>query len=895
MVYLSPMRCLALAGVLAAAGLLIAEGPAQMTDAAQLRNMVNTLGMALVRVDPGVFRMGCEDGEFDERPVHDVRLTRAFHVGATEVTNAQYEQFDPGHRQLRGKLGFSTEDDDAVVFVSWHDAVRFCEWLTAREGQPYRLPTEAEWEYACRAGTGTAYHTGDALPEPFHKNVRNSWFPAAHRTKEDEAISLSVARTPANAWGLHDMHGNVEEWCRDWYGPYRGEAQSDPVGRADGDFRVTRGGSHSTVLEYLRSANRMGTLPDDRSWLIGFRVVLGELPETQPDPACEPPRHQLEVQQGVPPDLTAGPDPETPYFHGPRTYVKIPAGSEGPLFSKHNHCPAIAHCPNGDLLAIWYTCRTEPGRELGICASRLRYGQDEWEDASPFWDAPDRNDHASAMCVDARGVLYHFNGLSAAGTWGSLATIMRTSADSGTTWSDARLIMPEHGLHHMPIESVITLRSGTMLVPCDAVPSGAGGTAVLLSHDGGKTWHDPGEDKPAPDFVDGGSGAWVAGIHAGLVELRDGRLLAFGRGNNINGRMPMSISADGGHTWTYAASAFPPLGGGQRLVVLRLQEGPLFFASFDAQLGVTDAAGKQRHVSGLFGALSFDEGRTWPVKRLITDDKPARRMDGGGNTHRFTMSETEAEPRGYMSVCQAPNGLIHLLSSKLHYAFNLAWLKTPMPPAPPAPQARDLSSRMVLAYVFTPRALPSREANLRFNGSGGREADMVRFVDGEGLRVDTGDGQRCRWVDDAVSGFGRADGSTGHTAEVRMKVLKSTRTDRGVDIETYVGDGRDHLGRCFISVTRTGVYWYDTGPEPLAEGLDNHSSCHTYRLSVRPDGIAQIYRDSELLGVRRVPQKHDGMTKARCAYLQWGEGAGASEADAVFEYVAYDLSGAFAP
>ena len=84
-------------------------------------------------------------------------------------------------------------------------------------------------------------------------------------------------------------------------------------------------------------------------------------------------------------------------------------------------------------------------------------------------------------------------------------------------------------------------------------------------------------------------------------------------------------------------------------------------------------------MSGLFGALSSDDGKSWPVKRLITDDQPAHPMDGGGNTRAFTMSERTAEPRGYMSVCQTPDGLIHLISSKLHYVFNLTWLKTPMP------------------------------------------------------------------------------------------------------------------------------------------------------------------------------------------------------------------------
>jgi formylglycine-generating enzyme required for sulfatase activity len=690
-------------GPLAAALLAAALG-----RAAGGEEMTNSIGMKLVRIEPGMFAMGSERGDYDERPVHRVTLTGAFWMGATEVTNAQYERFDPAHRKLRGKLGFSQADDEAVVFVSWHEAVAFCQWLARKEGKPYRLPTEAEWEYACRAGTTTPYHTGDALPKAFLKNAQVSWYPG-RGGPDVQVVPLTVAKTPPNPWGLYDMHGNVEEWCHDWYGPYpstgagKGVERTDPVGCADGDFRVTRGGSHSTAPAYLRSANRAGTLPEDKSWVIGFRVVCGELPKAEPLPVPQPPLHRRGVKQEIPGNLAKGPDPAQPYFTGPRQYVKVPPGSEGPLFSRHNHCPALVNCPNGDLLAIWYTCRTEPGRELDIAASRLRYGADQWEEASWFWGAPDRNDHASALWADGRGTIYHFNGLSAHATWGSLATILRTSTDSGATWSKARLIMPEHGLHHMPVETVIQLRDGTILVPCDAVPGGSGGTAVLLSADGGRTWSDPAEGKPVPSFAAGGSGATIAGIHAGVVELNDGRLMAFGRGDTIDDHMPMSISEDGGRTWTYRASPWPPIGGGQRLIVLRLKEGPILFCSFARRMAMKDAAGAERTVSGLFAAMSLDEGRTWPVRKLISDYGPPRRVDGGGNTGQFTMSPGSAEPRGYLSVCQAPDGVIHLISSKQHYAFNLSWLRAPMPAAP---EPAEQPAKAKLAGGSSPKALP---------------------------------------------------------------------------------------------------------------------------------------------------------------------------------------------
>ena len=644
------------------------------------KTLTNALGMKLVRIEPGRFMMGqAKGGDWDERPVHEVTISRAFYMGATEVTNAQYEQFDPTHRALRGRGGLSKGDDEAVVFVSWHDAVKFCKWLSAKEGKPYRLPTEAEWEYACRAGTTTPFNTGAQLPKSHQKHQKMEWDPSP--------VGTSVGKTPANAWGLHDMHGNVEEWCHDWYGPYAASGQTDPVGYADGDQKVTRGGSHTTEVAYLRSANRMGTLPDDKHWLIGFRVVMGELPKTKPLPSPAPPRWSVDVKQSRC-DWSGAPDASKPYFRAPRVYVKIPSGSDGPMFSKHNHCPGLTACPNGDLLAIWYSTRTEQGRELAIVATRLRRGSDEWEPAAPFWDNPDRNDHASALWWDGDKTIYYFNGLCTDATWGKLALILRTSTDNGATWSRARLIDPDHGRRNMPIAGVFRTREGSIVLPCDAVTGGSGGTAVHISSDGGKTWVEPGRGKPTPTFKAGTTGAWIAGIHAGVTELTDGRLMAFGRGNNINRQMPKSISADMGKTWTYSAGGFPPIGGGQRLVLRRLRvgpkldkPGPLFFASFARIMVVKDAAGKDRKVSGLFGALSYDDGQTWPVRRLITDDGPKRKMDGGGNTGRFVLGPTSAEPRGYMACTQTPDGLIHLISSKLHYVFNLAWLQTAMPAA----------------------------------------------------------------------------------------------------------------------------------------------------------------------------------------------------------------------
>jgi hypothetical protein len=641
--------------------------------------MTNSLNMEMMQIPVGSFDMGHGDGDPDERPVHRVDISRPFAIGAMPVTNAQYELFDPEHRRWRGERGLSTQDDEAVVFVSWHNAVRFCAWLSRREGGAYRLPTEAEWEYACRAGTTTLFHTGDHLPESHQRHQEDGWDP--------EPVALRVGATPPNAFGLRDTHGLVEEWCSDWYGPYaEGAGQKDPLGRASGLFKVTRGGSHNTDVRFLRSASRSGTLPQDRHWLIGFRVVRGDLPDTDPLPAVLAPLVMSDVGQRA---CDWRESSQVPLFEEPIPFVREPLPDSGVPFFPHNHCPSITWCPNGDLLAVWFSTREERGREMTILGSRLRTGSREWERAAEFFKAPDRNMTGSSLFYDGAGTIYYANGLEAAGCWANLALVVRTSRDSGATWSTPAFANASHQPRNQVISGMSATREGWLIQPCDAVYGGNGGTAIHISRDGGLTWEDPGAGTPKPDFGSGETGGTIAGIHAGVVQLEDGRLLAFGRGDsrlgddtNIGERMPRSLSDDMGRTWRYSASEFPPISGGQRLVLLRLREGPLLFVSFaDASqvpepkgLLVSDGEGGTFIGYGMFAALSDDEGESWPLKRLISGDGE-RRLEGGAWTGGFTMNATHAEPKGYLAATQTPDGVIHLISSRMHYRFNVAWLR----------------------------------------------------------------------------------------------------------------------------------------------------------------------------------------------------------------------------
>jgi hypothetical protein len=579
----------------------------------------------MVDIPAGTFWMGTDNPpmeDWDEAPRREVKVD-AFRMSATEITNAQYEAFDPFHK--RGEQSFSNGDDEAVTMVSWDDAMAYCRWLSEQTGKHYRLPTEEEWEYACRAGTTTAYNTGDTFPESQWKVQKN--------TRDKEPVSLQVAQFEPNAWGLYDMHGNVEEWCA---GDYLKTPASLVLWLEDSRYAIVRGGSHNTPVRYLRSANRSAAPPEDRTVLRGFRIVESPHLVHATFRGRRFIHYRLDYQEWEKPS-------ERPLFLEPISYV-IPPESEGIPFYAHNHQPAITWTEDGKLLAVWFSTDAEAGREMVVLHSRFENGR--WIPALPFSKVPDRNMTGTALLTLKDGRMLHFQGIGDAGEWKDLALGLRVREHLYSPWSDYKLIEPEHRVRHQVIAGPIVTKDGRILLCCDAGPDGEAGSSLHVSKDGGQTWED--------------TGSTIAGIHAGIVERKDGSLMAFGRGNAIDGHMPCSISYDGGYTWTYSATEFPPIGSGQRLVLKRLQEGPIMLCSFGE--------------NGLFVALSYDEGATWPVKKLLTDGK-TRVLDGGAWTGTFTMDATHAEPKGYLACTQSPDGMIHLLSSRVHYRFNLRWIE----------------------------------------------------------------------------------------------------------------------------------------------------------------------------------------------------------------------------
>jgi len=223
--------------------------------------------MEFVLIPAGKFMMGSPETGKDRRAnetQHEVTISKPFYMGRYEVTQEQYEAItgmNPSH--FKGAK-------NPVETVSWEDAQEFCKKLSAKTGKTVQLPTEAQWEYACRAGTKTRFYSGDADGDLdgvgwYDSNSGNTTHP--------------VGEKKPNSWGLYDMHGNVWEWCQDWYGEYAAGAATDPQGAASGPFRVLRGGCWRGNPESCRSAYRYNSPPGYRVNLDGgFRVVLAGPP-----------------------------------------------------------------------------------------------------------------------------------------------------------------------------------------------------------------------------------------------------------------------------------------------------------------------------------------------------------------------------------------------------------------------------------------------------------------------------------------------------------------------------------------------------------------------------------------------------------------------------------------
>lgn len=581
-------------------------------------------------------------GDYDETPVHEVTISHDFFMAQTEVTVEQYARFRADYQDLGPFEPYATG-------VSWNDAIAFCRWLSRKEKKNYRLPTEAEWEYAARAGTASNFSSGELPP-----------------TEGD-----------ANAWGLENMEAGPPEWVRDWYGPYSPQAETDPVGPDGGVSRVVRGGGipapKGKNLEgfapyYRRSANRASVSPDYAGRTpIGFRLVEGPEPSAKPTAAARPFPEKFVKQTTA--YVHAGPSPNKPWFRQ-RDLMPVPpedmmpaeveASGVSPGVNGHNHSAGLVVCPNGDVLAIAFSAlssSTEYLPDTSFVVTRLRYGSEQWDMPEVFYDFADVNDQSALLWNDNGIVRFFGGGVGLSGVpfrW-------QSSKDSGATWSPLQLPLlsgPVGGFAPQPITSAFRGGDGAIYVSSDAV----GGESMLwFSRDEGRTWSD--------------IGGRTAGRHTAFVVLKDGGILGMGGKNtDIDGYMPRAISHDYGRTWEVGKTPFPALASNQRPTVIRLKSGRLFFAGDFQDREGKQPPGIKEH--GAFVALSSDEGKTWHVKKLPgvlpheawvlpRRDHWAKRIHGYGTL-------------GYTVAAQAPNGVIYLITSMNHpsqqFEMNEAWI-----------------------------------------------------------------------------------------------------------------------------------------------------------------------------------------------------------------------------
>ena len=694
-------------------------------------------------------------GDFDEVPAHKVTLSHAFKMAPHLVSVEEYRAFDPGYTP-------SVAHPDYASGVSYEQAVKYCAWLSKKEGKPYRLPTEAEWEYVARAGHQTPYSTGDEPP----------------------------ARGTANAWGVVIGEG-TPEWVADWYGPYTAAAQTDPTGPASGYFRVVRGGGldskdqksnkeaavgvvYPAMAPYFaRSANRASMAPSYtvKNGNIGFRVVQAPMPRANPTPV-EPLLFATGIKQTAV-ALKQGPDAAKPFYHVHEMFPRLNGKSMpevgwkvglAPGLGINYHNSAVQVLNNGDVVAAYYnTPNKEDDPDQTVLIMRRRAGAEDWDMPEPW---PYFADAANAAPVfwNERGKLWLFWGFPR--LIGGPPFAFTQSTDNGVTWAPIRFPQfpkPIGRYVAQPINSIVRAKDGTIYIPTDSTgrdDDGNGSVSVVwATKDEGKTWYD--------------TGGRTAGRHTTIVMARNGDILGFGgKNSNIEGRMPLATSADGGKTWKKSKTPFDPLASGERPSVIRLASGRLFFVA-----DYNPKNQKHIHKDGAYVALSDDDGKTWKQKKL----------------------PDSVITVGYTTATQGPDGTIHVVTSKnapdYEIELNEAWILS---------DARETPAPQTIAQVTAHR---ERWPNgkLKATWSTGVASDGRVLLEGPQILCDQAG--RKQWT--AQFHLGRKTGAeTFFRADGTRKWEKSYAADGSWTWTLF-----DAAGRQTIASTWKGKTLVEAGPE----------------------------------------------------------------------------------
>ncbi|WP_347304560.1 SUMF1/EgtB/PvdO family nonheme iron enzyme (plasmid) [Croceibacterium sp. TMG7-5b_MA50] len=659
----------------------------------------------MMEIPAGTFTMGAADDLgrdwFNERPAHEVTITRPFRIALHEVTVGEWRRFN-------GDTPLTTDHMPYAAGISWDDAVAYAAWLSEKTGRQYRLPTEAEWEHVARL----------------------------------------AAADPARYAALEGLKSGPTEWTADIFGPYSMVAQIDPTGAASGPLRVVRGGrmalnptraTHDPDVEidYSRPEARLAFPPGFAPakgaeeaggfHAIGLRLVEGPAPATAPAPVT-PPMHAAGVRQDLA-TAAQGPDPSVPYFRR-RPYLPSPPDHTGGAtidksgwdawLRNHHHSPSISVLPNGDVLIGIYTSYREYEAGTQLIGTRLRHGADQWDAPAPLIDIVGVNDHAPLLMRDGGTVrLFWGNPYSGGAEWGrgGLPFQSMTTDDNGGTWSPIRYahVTGPVGAHNrQPINTAFRDSQGRLLIASDGASElyeaeRTDNTSLLwASTDDGETWTD--------------TGGRTFGRHTTFVETTDGRILGFGGKNtNIDGFMPLSTSTDGGASYTRSKLPFVALSSGQRPSVLRLQSGRLMLIG---DYVTTKPINRPVEERGSYIAISEDEGATWRFKAIPgtgRSAKPGRADDMEGGT------------LGYSAAAQGPDGVIHVVTSvtnpSVALAFNEAWIDAP--DDAPLPDNAALEANDVTAVTgVTVHEERYPDGALRGRWSGGRANTGALVFDG---------------------------------------------------------------------------------------------------------------------------------------------------------------------
>lgn len=529
--------------------------------------------------------MGQRPGEQDaypnkETPQHRVVFSRGCWMGRYEVTKQQWRAV-MGTAPWSGHPRVTEDGRTPAVFVSWDDARAFVEKLSAFAGRPFRLPTEAEWEYACRAGTTTRFYWGD---DPTYEQIDQAAWWRGNAFVTAEKGPRRVGLKPSNPWGLCDMSGNVSEWCQDWHWFYGDGPDLDPIGPGYAPHRVLRGGSWLTTPGQCRSSRRNHELPATRQSDIGFRVVCGEAPKPQPG---------------------------APEFND--VFV---AGQEG----VHTYrIPSLLLAPDGSLL-VFCEARKESQADASPTDMVLRRSTDggrTWQPTqilihgdgkealmNPCPVVDYTNKTIVLLCQKANQVSENHH-----------EHYQLVSRDSGRTWSEPVKIgdrIRNYDNSFNPGPGIgIQLRSGRLVVPgytgeVDEEFDESWYARVLYSDDFGKSWI---------------MGPTVTQLtdECQAVELNDGQLMLNMRGNMGMSCRGVATSRDGGQSWSdfrwdrvlkecpCQASIFRYSWGRPG------EKSRLLFANpenLGEKFNIVDR-------TRMTVRLSYDEGKTWPVKRLV--------------------------------------------------------------------------------------------------------------------------------------------------------------------------------------------------------------------------------------------------------------------------------------